>query len=71
VSSNLIAQRSLIPAVRHTFAMAGDYSMTCTIVTGVFAVEAFAQKNPAEIWRLWQDKPRGRISGEHIDFDTS
>ncbi|KAH6611855.1 hypothetical protein C7974DRAFT_429290 [Boeremia exigua] len=61
-NTNLVAQRTLIPAVHHTLMsseQAEDLSIVYTFVTGVFAIEAFADENPSDIQRMWKNRPRG------------
>jgi hypothetical protein len=68
--SNLLAQRSLIPAVHHTLVTnEGAYNevVDLTFMTGVFAIEAFANKSFDELWSSWKNKPHGWINGMRID----
>ncbi|KAJ8107964.1 hypothetical protein OPT61_g8503 [Boeremia exigua] len=61
-NTNIVARRSLIPAVHHTITPSshdGDSIIEATFVTGIFAVETFAEKSADEIWRLWRDRPEG------------
>jgi len=46
----------------------GHQTMGYTFVTGVFAIEAFAEKNLSDTKRLWSQKPRGHIGGGEICF---
>lgn len=69
--SNLLAQRSFIPAVHHTLVMgegACNGLVDFTFMTGVFAIEAFANKSIDELWSFWKDKPHGWINGMQIDM---
>lgn len=71
IHSNLIAQRSLIPAIHHSIPAknpAGAHTIAYTFVTGVFAVEAFANIDLHDLQRLWDDKPQGRIDGERVEL---
>ncbi|KAF1363968.1 hypothetical protein EJ07DRAFT_162497 [Lizonia empirigonia] len=58
-NKNLVAQRSLIPAVCHVLAPMEPtkHSFEYVFVTAVFAVESFANRCPDDIWRLWNDRP--------------
>ncbi|KAF2621345.1 hypothetical protein BU25DRAFT_482926 [Macroventuria anomochaeta] len=70
-NTNLVAQRSLIPAIHHTLTPKDQTDTNIveySFVTGVFAIEAYANKSPDEIRRLWDDRPQGSSQGDHIIF---
>ncbi|KAF1843223.1 uncharacterized protein K460DRAFT_387361 [Cucurbitaria berberidis CBS 394.84] len=59
-NTNLIAQRSLIPAAQHRL-QPSERPIFTTFVTGVFALEASGKIDRAEAWKMWHDRPTGRI----------
>ncbi|KAF1922536.1 uncharacterized protein M421DRAFT_10494 [Didymella exigua CBS 183.55] len=71
-NTNLIVQRSLIPTVCHKLprSSASDKPIGYTFITGIFAVEAFANKTLDDTQRLWNDRPNGRIDGESVEFNA-
>ncbi|KAF9694156.1 hypothetical protein EKO04_008007 [Ascochyta lentis] len=72
-NTNLVAQRSLIPAVRHTLTpdeRTESHGFEYNVVTAVFAIESFANRSLDVVWQLWNDRPQGRIHGDDICFDV-
>jgi hypothetical protein len=57
---NLIAQRSLIPAMQHKISARGE-NVAYIFVTGVFAVDAKTDLNVKDIWQMWRDRPSREI----------
>ncbi|KAH7361322.1 hypothetical protein BKA66DRAFT_210825 [Pyrenochaeta sp. MPI-SDFR-AT-0127] len=73
-NTNIIAQRSLIPAAEHRL-QPSEQRNTFSFVTGVFAVEASASASVMEVWKMWHNRPSGRIvtnaEGEQIELGSS
>ncbi|KFY17138.1 hypothetical protein V492_00871 [Pseudogymnoascus sp. VKM F-4246] len=61
-NTNLVAQRTRIPALHHHFSQVYGNSSEAWLVTGVFAVSSSSGLDRASIRELWQDKP-------HLDVE--
>ncbi|KAJ4983065.1 hypothetical protein SVAN01_11443 [Stagonosporopsis vannaccii] len=68
-NTNLIWQRTLTPAMHLKLTPechSGNKMVEYTFVTGVFAIEAFAEQRLGELQRLWNEKPQGHIDGGFV-----
>lgn len=64
-NTNIMIQRTLIPAIEHSIDLMENVEngeLAFTFVTGVFAVEAAAGKSHSEIVQMWQSPPTGTVS---------
>ncbi|KAF2176545.1 hypothetical protein K469DRAFT_698400 [Zopfia rhizophila CBS 207.26] len=73
---SIIAQRTLIPAVQHIFSLGashdrsvkdqdqGSHQDVMWRVTGVFAIQASATEQLADVWKLWGNRPSGSIEDD-------
>ncbi|KFY31734.1 hypothetical protein V493_00816 [Pseudogymnoascus sp. VKM F-4281 (FW-2241)] len=57
-NTNLVAQRSRIPALHHHFNQVCDNASEAWFITGVFAVASSSGLDRASIRKLWRNKPR-------------
>ncbi|KAF2445461.1 hypothetical protein P171DRAFT_358179 [Karstenula rhodostoma CBS 690.94] len=67
-NTNIIASRTLIPMVQHSFAVdggdnQGDAEAVFCVVTGVFAIQASAEQHLERVWELWGARPSGAVDG--------
>ncbi|OAG11473.1 uncharacterized protein CC84DRAFT_1253930 [Paraphaeosphaeria sporulosa] len=68
-NTNLIASRTLIPAMQHSLAANdGEGNKVIWLVTGVFAVQAEATRHLERVWEMWGDRPKGRFEGGSVRF---